>query len=187
MKLVTLNATLLSLSHIDMLKSDETCNAPSIGDGDGDGEGGRGGGCLPVFVSCDQREVDFESSARTQPACPQWGWGWGKGRGMCFEDTRDALEMRLAPQMSSQMSSLSFADDDKLKRKSEDTSKGKYTRIFPSLCALLDDHLGLRVDERQSDGADPPHGEPGKRGVGDPLPPVAGFSRSVDTMFSLSS
>ena len=106
---------------------------------------------------------------------------------MCFEDTRDALEMRLAPQMSSQMSSLSFADDDKLKRKSEDTSKGKYTRIFPCLCALLDDHLGLRVDERQSDGADPPHGEPGKRGVGDPLPPVAGFSRSVDTMFSLSS
>ena len=64
------------------------------GDGDGDGEGGRGGG---------------------------WGWGWGKGRGMCFEDTRDALEMRLAPQMSSQMSSLSFADDEKLKRKSEDT------------------------------------------------------------------
>ena len=60
-------------------------------------------------------------------------------------------------------------------------------RIFPCLCALLDDHLGLRVDERQSDGADPPHGEPGKRGVGDPLPPVAGFSRSVDTMFSLSS
>jgi hypothetical protein len=64
------------------------------GDGDGDGEGGRGGG---------------------------WGWGWGKGRGMCFEDTRDALEMRLPPQMSSQMSSLSFADDEKLKRKSEDT------------------------------------------------------------------
>ena len=84
---------------------------------------------------------------------------------MCFEDTRDALEMRLAPQMSSQMSSLSFADDDKLKRKSEDTSKGKYTRIFPCLCALLDDHLGLRVDERQSDGADPPHGEPGKRAL----------------------
>ena len=65
-----------------------------MADGDGDGEGGRGGG---------------------------WGWGWGKGRGMCFEDTREALEMRLAPQMSSQMSSLSFADDEKLKRKSEDT------------------------------------------------------------------
>ena len=38
-------------------------------------------------------------------------------------------------------------------------------RIFPCLCALLDDHLGLRVDERQSDGADPPHGEPGKRAL----------------------
>ena len=39
-------------------------------------------------------------------------------------------------------------------------------KSFPCLCALLDDHLGLRVDERQSDGADPPHGEPGKRCVG---------------------
>ena len=65
-----------------------------------------------------------------------------------------------------------------------DVFRGHPRRVGDEACAT---DVVTDVDERQSDGADPPHGEPGKRGVGDPLPPVAGFSRSVDTMFSLSS
>ena len=42
------------------------------------------------------------------------GWGWGKGRGMCFEDTRDCATYVVAQFPH-------IADDEKLKRQSEDT------------------------------------------------------------------